>query len=140
MELTQAEEQLEVAGKTFTAILPITKCVNCGATYISHDALGVLELGTAAELARHGEVSAEAFGFMRRVLGMKASELAELLDVTYETISRWEHGHQPVERRAAALLSAMVLDRVEGRSTILEQLQALLKPVPLPRLVRVMVS
>jgi putative zinc finger/helix-turn-helix YgiT family protein len=137
MVTAQAEEQLEVAGKTFTAMLPVTKCANCGATYISHDALGVLEMGTAAELARHGEVSAESFGFMRRALGMKASELAELLDVTHETVSRWEHGHQPVERRAVALLSAMVLDRVEGRSTTLERLRALLKPEPLPRLVRV---
>ncbi|MBI5543085.1 MAG: helix-turn-helix domain-containing protein [Deltaproteobacteria bacterium] len=132
----EVEERLEVAGKTFTATIPTTKCAKCGATYLSHDAVGVLELGAAGELARHGEVSAEAFSFMRRALGVRAVELAELLDVTPETVSRWEHGRQPIDRGAAALLSSMVLDRLEGQTTTLDRLKTLLKPEPLPKLVR----
>jgi putative transcriptional regulator len=132
----ETEERLEVAGKTFAATIPITRCAKCGATYLSHDAVGMLELGAAGELARHGEVSAEAFGFMRRALGVRAVELAEWLDVTPETVSRWEHGRQPIDRGAAAILSAMVLDRLEDRTTTLDRLKALIKPEPLPKLVR----
>jgi len=131
----EAEEQIEVAGKTFAAMVPVAKCAKCGATYLSHDALGVLELGAAGELARHGEASPEAFGFMRRALGVRAVELAELLAVTPETVSRWEHGRQPIDRGAAALLSAMVVDRLEGRTSTLDRLKALQQPDPLPKLV-----
>jgi transcriptional regulator with XRE-family HTH domain len=73
---------------------------------------------------------------MRKAIGVRAVEFAELLDVTHETVSRWEHGHLPVERRAAALLSAMVIDKLEGRTSTLDRLRALLKPEPLPALVR----
>lgn len=133
---TKVEERLDVAGKTFTASIPATKCATCGEVYYSGPVLEAFELDAAGELARHGEVLAEAFSFMRRSLGLKATDLAELLDVTHETVSRWENGHQPVERRAAALLSAMVIDRLEGRNATLDRLKALLKPEPLPKLVR----
>ena len=133
---TEAEERLKVAGRTFAATIPITKCAKCGATYVSHEAAGVLELWAAGELARHGEASAESFGFMRRALGVKALDLAELLAVAPETVSRWEHGRLPIDRGAVALLSAMVLDRLEGRTTTLDGLKALLNPDPLPALVR----
>jgi DNA-binding transcriptional regulator YiaG len=79
--------------------------------------LEAFELDVAGELARHGEASSEAFGFMRRAMGVRAVDLAKLLDVTPETVSRWEHGRQPIDRGAAALLLAMVVDRVEGRTT-----------------------
>jgi DNA-binding XRE family transcriptional regulator len=114
---TKVEERIEVAGKTFTASVLAIKCAACGELYYPGPVL-------------------ESFGFMRRALGLKAVELAELLDVTHETVSRWEHGHQPVERRAVALLSAMVLDRLEGQTTTLDRLKTLLKPKPLPKLVR----
>jgi len=137
---TEAEERVQVAGRTFAAVIPATRCSQCGATYLSHEAVGVLELAAAGELARHGEVSAESFGFMRRALGLRALELPELLDVTPETVSRWEHDKQPIARGAAALLSAMVLDRIEGRTTTLDSLEALREPQPLPRLVRLVLK
>jgi DNA-binding transcriptional regulator YiaG len=59
-------------------------------------------LAVAAELARRGELPAEAFRFVRRILGMKAAELAEILNVTAQTISRRENGKQAIERHAAA--------------------------------------
>jgi hypothetical protein len=51
-------------------------------------------------------------------------------------VSRREHGKLPLERGPFALLLAMVLDRLEGRTTTLDRLKALLKPEPLPKLVR----
>lgn len=133
---TTAEERLEVAGKTFAASVPVIRCADCGESYYPGPALELFELEVAGELARHGEVSPEAFRFMRKALGFPAVELADLLDVAHETVSRWEHGRLPIERRAAALLSALVLDRLEGRTSTLDRLKALLKPEPLPSLVR----
>jgi len=133
---SQHEDRLDVGGHRFTRVLPATRCAKCGEETIPGPAMGAFELDAAAELARHGEMSAETFAFMRRALGLKAVELAELLDVAHETVSRWERAHLAVERRAAALLAAMVLDRIEGRTTTLDRLRALLKPEPLPHLVR----
>lgn len=136
LQAAEVEERRTVAAHTFTRMLPVTRCAKCGEETIPLQALEAFDLEVAEELARHGEVSAEAFSFMRRTLGMKAADLAELLDVTPGTVSRWENGHEPIERRAAALLCALVLDRVEGRTGTLDRLRALLRPEPLPRVVR----
>ena len=132
----KVEERVKVGRRTFVSTLPVIRCSACGEETFAGPDLQALELRIAGELARHGEVAAEAFSFMRRVLGVRAMDLAEYLDVTPETVSRWEHGKQPIDRGAAALLSAMVVDRLEGRTTTLDRLKTLLKPEPLPRLVR----
>lgn len=130
------EDRMEVAGHRFTRSVPAMRCARCGEETMKGADLETFEVEVAAELARHGELPADAFRFMRRVLGMKAAELGELLDVTPETVSRWENEKQAIERRAAALLSSMVLDKVEGRTSTLDRLKALREPSPLPRLVR----
>ena len=132
----KVEERVKVGRRTFVSTLPVIRCSTCGEETFAGPDLQALELRIAGELARHGEVAAEAFSFMRRVLGVRAMDLAEYLDVTPETVSRWEHGKQPIDRGAAALLSAMVVDRLEGRTTTVDRLKTLLKPRRLPRLVR----
>jgi putative zinc finger/helix-turn-helix YgiT family protein len=127
------EDRLEVAGHCFVRSVPSLRCARCGEETMKGEELEAFEVEAAAEFARHGEHSAEAFKFMRRILGLKAVELGELLDVTPETISRWENEKQAVERRAAALLCAMVLDKVEGRTSTLDRLRALRDPAPLPK-------
>ncbi|MGC4118580.1 MAG: helix-turn-helix domain-containing protein [Myxococcales bacterium] len=130
------EDRLELGGHKFTRSVPTRRCKRCGEEMIQGQDVEGFELDVAAEFARHGQLPADAFRHMRRVLGLKATELAELLDVTPETISRWENEKQSMDRRAAALLSAMVLDKLEGRTSTLDRLKALMKPSRLPRLVR----
>ncbi len=125
-----------IAGRTFKAAIPATRCAKCGEeTYAAPD-LEAFDLAVAGVLASHGVASADTFSFMRRALGVLARELAELLDVAPETVSRWEHGKLPLDRGPVALLSAMVLDRLEGRTTTVDRLEAMLHPVPLPKVVR----
>jgi len=132
---TTADLERKVASRTFKAAIPAIKCAACGEeTYAGPD-LESFDLAVAGEFANHGVAEAAAFAFMRRALGMKALELAELLDVAPETVSRWEHDKLPLERGPVALLTAMVLDRLEGRTTTLERLRALRKPLPLPNMV-----
>lgn len=130
------EDRIELGGHRFRRSVPTRRCKRCGEETIKGQDVESFELDVAAEFARHGQLPADAFRYMRRVLGLKAAELAELLDVTPETISRWENEKQSIERRAAALLSAMVLDKLEGRTSTLDRLKALMKPSRLPRLVR----
>jgi putative zinc finger/helix-turn-helix YgiT family protein len=132
---SETELSRKLAGRTFKVAVPARRCAGCGEQYISQKAGVSGELAIAEKLAQAGVVAGDAFQ-LRKALALPAVELAALMDVTPETMSRWEHGKLPVERRAIALLSAMVLDRVEGRTMTLDRLQALQKPSRLPKLVR----
>src|SRR5579859_5308385 len=66
-------------------------CHNCGEGYFAGRELARAELSVASMVAEHGPWNGRAFQFMRKVLALKAAELADLFDVTPETISRWEN-------------------------------------------------
>ena len=65
---------------------------------------------------------------MRRVLGAKAVDVAELFGVTPETISRWETGRVPFDRAAWITLGTIVLDRLEGSEVTIDRLRAAATP------------
>jgi transcriptional regulator with XRE-family HTH domain len=83
-----------------------------------------------------GPATGETFRFMRKSLGMRAADLAELLDVTPETISRWETGKLDVARSAWATLADVVVEQAEGRSRMLDRLRTLREPKKLAKAVR----
>lgn len=136
LEQTREDVHMEVDGHTFTAALPALRCLDCDETYIAGPEMGRFELRVAAILARSGMQSGGAFRFMRKAVGLRASDLAELLDVTQETISRWETGKRAVDRSALATLGALVLDKLADRQETLERLRALREPKPVAKRVR----
>ncbi len=73
------------------------------------------ELEMAGELVGDA-ISAEAFAWMRKALSLRGVDLAALLDVRPETVSRWERGELDVPRSAWLVLGSMVLERL-GRPT-----------------------
>ncbi len=101
------EETLQVGGHRFVASLPGRVCAGCGETYLDAKTLERFELTVAVDLALAGETKGEVFKFIRKAVGMKATELAELLGVAAETVSRWETGERAVDRGAFALLADM---------------------------------
>jgi transcriptional regulator with XRE-family HTH domain len=66
---------------------------------------------------------------------MRAADLAELLDVTPETVSRWETGKLDVAHAAWATLADVVIERTEGRTRMLDRLRALREPKKLAKTV-----
>jgi transcriptional regulator with XRE-family HTH domain len=92
-----------------------------------------MTLGIAQEFLRAGDFSAEAIRAMRRALDLKAFELAVLLGVRKETISRWETGRWPIARAAAIALGSLFGDVLEGRQTTRELIQTLQSSRPLPK-------
>jgi len=70
-------------------------------------------------------------------VGLRGTDLAALLDVAGETVSRWETGALPVERRALALLAAIVMEAVAGGTATLDRLRTLQAPTKLPKVVKV---
>ena len=114
--------------------VPAEVCASCDESYVANGDLERAELTIAAELARRGMRTGEAFRFMRKALGLKSNALAELFDLQPETVSRWEKGTQTLDPRAFALLGSVVVDRLAGREQLaLERLRALRAPVKAPR-------
>jgi putative zinc finger/helix-turn-helix YgiT family protein len=114
--------------------VPAEICDTCGDDCVALDALERAELTIAAELARRGIRTGEAFRFMRKALGLRSNALAELFDLQPETVSRWEKGVQALDPRAFALLGSVVTDRLAGREeAALERLRALRAPAKAPR-------
>ena len=104
---------------------------------ISGPGLVAFEHAISQALARSGESGPEGFRWLRKAAGLKALQLAGLLDVTPMQVSRWENGRKPLERRAVALVSALALEQVEGKSATRSVLEALAAGKRLPKSVRI---
>jgi len=135
-----AENSREVGGHLFVAFLPAQACSSCGKLYFDTNVLERFELHVAGKLADAGVSTGPAFRFMRKALGMRATDLAALLDVSAETISRWETEKRAVDRGALALVGALVRDTLEGRTSTLELLRALREPRALAKTIQLDLS
>ncbi len=134
------EHAITVSGVKFSGKLAASLCSDCDEAIVEAGELGRFECRIAEWFAEHGVCEPEVFRFMRKALGLRATDLAALLDVTGETVSRWERGAVPVEHRALALLGAMVSDRLAGREQTQARLQALREPAKVPRRVHLDVA
>jgi DNA-binding transcriptional regulator YiaG len=126
-----------ISGHEFVGAVSARECMSCG--HVLHDraAEDRLCLRIAALIVDSGLATGRAFRFMRKAIAMRASDLARLLQVAPETISRWETERRAVDPSSFALLAAIVRDRLEGRTAVLDGLERLVKPLELPRTTRV---
>jgi DNA-binding XRE family transcriptional regulator len=100
------------------------KCGNCGESFLHGPDLGRAELLAGAEALVRGLRDSQTLKFVRKALGLRAAELGELLDVSAETVSRWENGHREAERSVWNALADLVADKLAGTTTTLERLRA----------------
>lgn len=81
--------------------------------FVTLDVMLRVEQTISMQLAMYGIVTGESFRYMRKTAGMRASDLATLLDVRAETISDWETGKSPVNRAAWGWLAALVAEKAK---------------------------
>lgn len=118
-----------VDGVTFSIDAPCLRCGSCGEELTTHDVEEGFDLAIAAKLASSGRRTGPALRFIRKAMGMRAAELAALLDVTPETFSRWETGEREPEGRAFALAGLLVDAKRIGRlAAALETVRAIRAP------------
>ena len=141
LERRDVSHALDVDGIEFRGAVEGDGCPACDEALVGHDELRRFDLLVADVLAQQAERRPERVRFMRRALGLKGVELARLLDVTPETVSRWEHGaaDREMDTRSFALLGAMVADalcdredtrkRLEGAVADLAKVEPLRSPV-----------
>jgi len=96
--ITRIGLEIEAAGR---------RCGSCGETIFEGDEVQRQEREIAAVLVARGVRTAAEFKFVRKVAGFRATEIAELLGVRPETVSRWERGEAEVPRSAAFALGEL---------------------------------
>jgi hypothetical protein len=106
-----SHEQL-LGSRLYTAKLPAGRCLACGEIAIDYRALAAFELEVARDVAQNGPVSGETLAFMRRAIQMEAKTLANLLDVSPGTLSRWENALRDVDFPAWFVTGELVLEKV----------------------------
>jgi putative zinc finger/helix-turn-helix YgiT family protein len=121
---------------TASAAVP-TRCPSCGDVQIDRELAQRFSLAMCCELADAGVASGEALRHMRKALGLRAAELARLLDVRPETISHWETGKAPPNRAAFVAVCAMIQDAIDGRTTTRDRLALLAGAAPRGLVVKV---
>jgi putative zinc finger/helix-turn-helix YgiT family protein len=84
------------------------RCRACGEAVFDSDQVDELEKARAVALVQRGIRTGVEFKFVRKVADLKATELAELLDVTPKTVSRWETGDVELPRYAAFVLGELL--------------------------------
>jgi DNA-binding transcriptional regulator YiaG len=113
---------------------------SCGEARISDAALERFELAVATELARTGAHSGAAIRYMRKAIGVRAEDLADLLGVRKWTVSRWETGENEAPRAAVATLGTMVFDHLAGSTMTADRLRALRRGPKLAKVVHLDLS
>ncbi len=99
------EGTIEHAGVTIVA--PGSRCAGCGEVVHSFDEMAIVEERAAAELVKRGIRTGNEFRLVRKQAGFKATEIADLLGVRPETVSRWERGEVEIPRAAAFTLGEL---------------------------------
>ena len=128
------EDTILVGGRTFVAALQARRCEACGEVYVDGRALEAFEKAVDLKLAQDGPATGETFRRLRKALGLRAAEVAELLDIRTETVSRWETGATNVDRAAWAMLATMMIERAANSTATIDRLRALREP---PKLAKV---
>ncbi|MEC7521653.1 MAG: type II TA system antitoxin MqsA family protein [Myxococcota bacterium] len=102
---------VDVKDRTATALV----CDACGEALITAAQRTRYELRAVALILRDGrKVSPSVLRAARRALGLKQSELAQLLETTDSTISRWENGKEPARRPVQMALAHLASDVERG--------------------------
>jgi len=117
-----------VAGRTYSAELAGFRCRDCRRTYFAGPGLARCELAIAVHLTVHGPVCGEALTWARIALGMSGQELAGLLGVRAETLSRWENDRSPIDPKAWVLVGCLAAEKYDRRGDMLQRLRSLAKP------------
>lgn len=84
------------------------RCRACGETLFDLAEMKRQERAIAKELAARGVRTSSEFKLVRKVAGLRAVDVAAMLDVTPETVSRWERGTVEIPRAAAYVLGDLL--------------------------------
>jgi putative zinc finger/helix-turn-helix YgiT family protein len=132
-ELRRGEAALtrEVGEHQFSAKVAASVCEACGEIITDLQVGERFDLAVASLLAE-ASPTGDAFRFLRKVAGLRARDVARMLGLTGDTISRWENGKHAIDRSAFFILGQIVRERQQGSTAMLDLLARGELPKALP--------
>ena len=124
MDLVTRTDDLVFADVPFRVTWTIWECPRDGSTIVPVDVHRIYDQNVLRTIATRGPATSRTFRALRDSLNLSGIELANLLDVTPETVSRWETGKKPLNPLAWVVVASMALDKLEGRAVMRRQLLA----------------
>jgi putative transcriptional regulator len=94
-----------------------------GRSVVIHDIDGLHEAIGRVLIEDRKILAGQEIRFLRHELGMSQSTLAQMLDVTEQTVRRWEQDKLPIPRTADATIRSIYAEHVGGNSKMSEILQ-----------------
>lgn len=134
------ERSVRVPPIRFLVEMPAQRCPSCKTFVLTDAVVRNAELEIASRLAEAGPISGASFRLLRSAARLRAVEVARLLGVAKETISRWESGKRGVEPLAWKLLAWIAVERQGGHATTQHRLENFLLAKPLKGTVRLTVA
>jgi len=97
-------------------------CTACGTADSVHfpNIDGLMAAIALARVKQNTKLAGPDIRFLRKALELNQQELAKLLAVRNETVSRWETGHQPIEPSTEKLLRTVVAIELSDRAPGIE--------------------
>lgn len=87
----------------------VLRCPKCGYFEVPIERPEALHRAIAsAVIVKPARLTAPEFTFLRRQLGLKGVELARVLGVRHESVSRWQRGSEPIGPTVDRLMRALV--------------------------------
>lgn len=134
----QTTLEVRVGDHTFTAVVPAMLTASDTALsetssedyLVDGEVIADFELRIAKWWCEREELPGAALKFVRHTLGLKQTQLAELLGFKAETLSRWENGERPVPRLVRVVLANIIIDRMMGDEQTMERLRGAHEPPP----------
>lgn len=128
----QADLGREVGAHVFSAKVSALVCDACGDS-ITDLADGERFDLAIADMLAEAAPTGDSFRFLRKVAGLRARDVARMLGLTGDTISRWENGKHAIDRSAFFILGQIVRERRQGSTAMLDLLVRGELPKALPR-------
>ena len=84
------------------------RCAACDDTFFDLHEMGRQAREIASVFVQRGIRTGRELKFVRKTAGLRAIDLAALLDVRAETVSRWERDEQPIPRQSAYIVGQLL--------------------------------
>ena len=125
----KAPTHVIVGGITYKAELPAEICPKCHRPYFSMADEARFEQSVALRVALDCVPHPEGVRVMRKALGLSTVELSKLMDTVQESISRWETGKRPLDKKVYAVLCLLTADSLLGSKQVVGMLKKLVAGV-----------
>lgn len=117
--------QRTIAGCTFVATVEVDACAGCRDVDVPVALMLAFDRAVAIDLATRGPASGETFRFIRKAASLQPIELARLLGVPLDTVTRWDSARGEIDLPSWLVVATIALEALDCPTPIVERIRLL---------------